>query len=297
MLDPANLDARPAQFFLTPEQLPFRTWLQMLAMVCVMTLSANSIAEPGIALPRVSQVPGGIASLTIEADKPPIYFFEGQRVMVIEEQPGRWRALVGIPLSASPGTYTIESDKGKIPFTVKDKAYEAQHLTIKDDRKVNPYAEDMARIQQESELMKAVFKHFDPVSLPDMQFDLPVKGRLSSPFGLKRFLNNQPRSPHSGLDIAAREGTPIKAPAAGRVAATGDYFFNGQTVLLDHGQGLISMYCHLSAIDVQSGERIERGQLLGKVGQTGRVTGPHLHWSVSLNNSRVDPNLFLKNPP
>jgi len=110
-----------------------------------------------------------------------------------------------------------------------------------------------------------------------------------------RFFNDQPRQPHAGLDIAASQGTAVKAPADGYVISTGEYFFNGNTVFIDHGQGMITMYCHLNHIDVKTGQHIKRGELIGTVGQTGRATGAHLHWSVILNRTMVDPELFLQN--
>ena len=121
----------------------------------------------------------------------------------------------------------------------------------------------------------------------------PVNGIYTSPFGLKRFFNGQPRKPHSGIDIAAAEGTAIKAPASGVIALTGDFFFNGQRVFIDNGQGLVSMMCHMSRIDVQEGQEIKQGEIIGAVGKTGRATGPHVHWTVSLNNARVNPFLFM----
>jgi len=257
-----------------------------------MLLSALTLwAVAAVALPKHEPVPGGVAVIALPAEVESAKY-RNRPVMVVDDARTRY-AVVGIPLSAGPGRHEIEAGGQAIAFTVKPKSYREQHLTIKDERKVNPYAEDMDRINHERREMDAVFDSFTP-GVPSFGFLMPAEGPISSPFGLKRFLNEQPRSPHSGLDIAAPQGTDIVAPAGGRVAATGNYFFNGNTVLIDHGQGLVTMYCHMSRIDVEPGERVAAGDVLGAIGMTGRVTGPHLHWSVSLNDARVDPGLFLQ---
>ena len=242
------------------------------------------------ALPISDPVPGGVAIIPLTG--PHRIFYNERQIMVVAED-GKYYALAGILLSAKPGTHALQSDSGKIEFTVSAKEYETQRLTIENKRKVNPYAKDMDRIIRERQEMDQVFDEFSPIDDPDLAFSLPVKGIVSSTFGLRRIFNDQPRNPHSGLDIAAPEGTQILAPAAGTVSARGDYFFNGNTVLIDHGQGLVTMYCHMSAISVAIGETLARGDLIGEVGQTGRVTGAHLHWGVSLNNARINPSLFV----
>jgi len=206
---------------------------------------------------------------------------------------GDWHAMVGVPLSA--GT-TLEVSVNGNPTTLNldNFAYQEQHIQIKEKRKVNPQKNDMDRIGREYNQMTPVYKSYSPELTPDWhQMILPTQGPYSSAFGLKRFFNGQARKPHSGIDIAAPEGTPIIAPAGGTVALTGDFFFNGKSVFIDHGQGLISMMCHLSQIDVKEGDKLSQGDLIGAVGKTGRATGPHLHWTVSLNNARVNPKLFL----
>ena len=249
-------------------------------------------------LPENSPVPGGIAVIKVDTHVEPVKaYFRKQRVMLLKETQG-WYAIVGLPLSLKPGPYSLSyrTRQGKVlsqQFSVHDKQYAAQHITLKNKRMVNPTAQDLVRIDKETKIIHHALATFRVTSQVDLNFEMPVEGRLSSPFGLRRFFNGEPRKPHSGLDIAADVGTPVKAPAAGIVIATGNYFFNGNTILLDHGQGLVTMYCHMSRIDVKHGEHVEQGQVIGAVGMTGRVTGPHLHWGVSLNNTMVEPHLFL----
>ena len=248
------------------------------------------------ALPQSSLVPGGIAIIptgtrALKAN------YRNHRVMLADHD-GQQYAVIGIPLDARIGVheFTVEiSDDSTqtLSFTVSDKKYVEQRLTITNDRQVNPNTEDMVRINRESAEMNKAFSSWDDSLTPLMQMRAPVAGPKSSSFGLKRFFNDQPRAPHSGMDIAAPEGTPIFAPAPGVIRSTGDYFFNGNTIIIDHGHGLISLYCHMNTIDVTPGTVVEAGEQIGKVGQTGRVTGPHLHWSINLNNVRVDPALFI----
>ena len=259
-------------------------------MKCL-ALTLLMIGQCALGLPTHDSVPGGIALVPLTTDRN--VMFDGRLVMVAESE-GGYVAVVGIPLSRSPGSFHLDTAEGKVHFKVKEKQYEEQRLTIQNKRKVNPYAQDMERITRERAEMDAAFNHFSPVNQADTDFDLPTEGIVSSSFGLRRVLNDQPRSPHSGMDIAApRRRRHTLTSSRKNCRHRGDYFFNGNTVLVDHGQGLITMYCHMSSISVQVGQAVDKGQYLGDVGKTGRVTGAHLHWGVSLNNARVNPDLFL----
>lgn len=257
-------------------------------------LLACSAAE---ALPVHAAVPGGIAVIALPTDATDArVLYRGRPVLTAQENGTRY-ALIGISLSAKPGSDNItlrDASGGErtLGFRIEDKQYPTQRLTIKDKRKVNPLPEDVSRIARELKTMEAAYAAFTPGAV-SITFDPPVAGIASNSFGSRRIFNGEARNPHSGMDIAAPAGTPIVAPAPGTVMLTGDFFFNGQSVFIDHGQGLITMYCHMSRIDVKQGLRVARGERLGTVGSTGRVTGPHLHWTVSLNDARIDPALLI----
>ena len=256
------------------------------------------IATPAaaITLPPNDPVPGGIAVIRLGNKVPatPSVKFDGNRVMVMRNQQD-WYAVVGIPLSTKPGKQLLQVSgvDAPIKFTVKNKQYETQRITIKDQRKVEPNKQDLKRIFRERKRIDSALAHWSSQPPTTLDFIMPVSGRLSSPFGLRRFFNNLPRKPHSGLDIAVPKGTPVKAPLAGEVIETGNFFFNGNSIFIEHGQGLVTMYCHLDTIKVEKGQHVAQGDIIGTTGMTGRATGPHLHWGVSLNNARVDPFLFL----
>lgn len=277
--------------------------LFLLAALVVSTYSSAAVVTEAQLNILNQAVPGGVAIVEISGQSkasnrpPPTARYMDKPVLVTRTDTGKWVAIVGIPLSATVGAQHLEVVQGSkssmYGFTVGDKKYREQRITLKTNKHVDLSPEDLARYEREKKLQDDAYQVFSAQQPSNFLLDRPVKGPLSSPFGLKRFFNDQPRAPHSGLDFAVPTGTPVQAPAAGRVILVGDYFFNGKTVFVDHGQGMISMFCHLSTIDVKTGEPLARGQVLGKVGATGRATGAHLHWNVSLNDARVDPAIFI----
>ncbi len=263
-------------------------------------VQAATSAKPAAApvWPRASQVPGGIARLSLGpgASRPAAHGGDVP-LLVVGGRPG-WTALVGIPLSAPPGAAHIsvrpaEGDASRdVSYAIAPKQYRVQRLEVPPGT-VELSAEDEARYKRERAHLEKLMATFTEPLPQTLEMRVPVPGRRSGSFGLRRVFNGQSRNPHSGMDIAAGTGTPVLAPLAGRVIDTGDYFFNGGTVWLDHGGGLLTMYCHLSRIDVRPGDVLKTGERLALVGATGRVTGPHLHWSVMLNRVMVDPALFI----
>ena len=265
----------------------------------ILTFILGLLTQPLIAFPRNDLKPGGVAVLAVAPSnnpKPRVTYQKNPVAIVKGNQ--NWLAVVGIPLSAKIGNHQIHIYKNNTKnktyqnFTVRNYKYKTQHLTIPNKNKVTPNKKSTKRIEREFFLKKKLKKTYS-ASTPHFNFIRPVAGRDSGRFGLRRILNKQKRNPHSGMDIAAPRGRSVKSAEAGRVIYAGNLFFTGNVVYIDHGNGLLSLYAHLSKINVKKGQQVKRGQIIGKVGKTGRVTGPHLHWSVYLNGNAVDPSLFL----
>lgn len=215
--------------------------------------------------------------------------------------PGIYSGFVPIASSQAPGpvsmSITVQHADTTIhtlntDFEVTAKEFPVQHLTI-DESKTTLSKESLKRHNSERTLILKMFSQSQPAKLWQQSFTLPLKGRLSTPFGVKRFINNEPRNPHSGVDIAAPLGTPVKAAASGRVSLIGEHFFAGNSVYIDHGRDIFSMYFHLDSIAVQEGQTVDSGDIIGRVGATGRATGPHLHWGIRIQDTPIDPFSLL----
>ena len=273
--------------------------IKNLLLIVFFSLSTLKYASADT-FPVASPVPGGVAIVKLNKhyNKQSKVYFSNKRILTRKVN-NIWQAMIGLPLKIKPGIHKIKiinthGKKTEQEFSVHNKDYETRHITIKNKRMVSPTKKDIERHYKEKPYIIAALKTWTENNDVQTQFSLPVNGRFSSIFGLKRIYNNQKRiRRHTGLDIAAPTGTSIKSPAKGKVIRTGSYFFTGNTVFIDHGQGLISMYCHLDKTHVQADQQLQQGDLVGTVGMTGRVSGPHLHWVVSLNNTKVDPKLFL----
>lgn len=266
---------------------------RLLSLLLLLCLAVNAHADSYITRTLNKPVPGGVAVVELgPSATAPKATYQGKPVLVVKEQ-DNWLAIVGIPLTVKPGNERISSGGRNLPFVVGYKKYPEQRITLKNKSQVNPDPAQLKRIEGELAVQLKAYRSFSPNLPSNLVLDKPVNGPLSSKFGVRRFFNGEERNPHSGLDFAVPAGTPIKTPANGKVILVGNYFFNGNTVFVDHGQGFISMFCHMSKIDVNVGQQLVRGAVVGKVGATGRATGPHMHWNVSLNDARVDPAIFI----
>lgn len=275
---------------------------RLVGAACLLVAVAAGAAASRPELPRQRIVPGGVALLPLaEASAPRPHAWRGETPLMVRQSRGKWYAVVGIALADPVGPAQIvvgtgavaAADDRRTAFDIRPWRYREQRLQVA-PAQVNLSDADLERVQRERERIHAALATWTDTSPASLRLQPPIRGPRSSSFGLRRFFNGESRDPHSGMDIAAPTGTAVHVAAAGTVVDTGNYFFNGNTVLVDHGSGLMTLYCHLSSIGVQIGDRLEAGAIIGAVGATGRVTGPHLHFGVALNRAFVDPALFLQ---
>ena len=273
-------------------------------IVCGVVATALTSAAPGIsvAVAARSIQPGEVVVLTLTTiapvDEVRVSAF-GRALAPLRRSPTEWRVVVGIDLDTKPGRYDVSiaagpsgTDRVIHLLTVRPKTFPTRRLTV-DAAFVNPPPDVTARIQEEATRLNGVWASSSPTPLWSGSFVRPVPDAANSAFGTRSVFNGEPRSPHSGADFSSQPGTPVKSPNAGRVVLAADLYFTGNTVVIDHGAGLLSLFAHLRAITVRESDAVTAGTVIGEVGATGRVTGPHLHWTVRLNGARVDPMSLL----
>lgn len=254
-------------------------------------------AEPSILLSPKKVGPGDIMVVTVKHSSGAVEgSFSGKKIY-FNPSKRSVEAVVGIDLKTEPGTYPLEVviDGAR---TVRDvaivkKKYPVQRLTLREDLVVlSP--ENEARAERELKKMSAIWP-VESLRLWNGSFINPLPGKaVGTPFGVRRIINKIPKNPHSGVDITADEGEPVRAPNDGVVILVDDQFFSGKSLVLDHGQGIYTMFFHLSQIDVRYGQAVKKGEAIARVGSTGRSTGAHLHWGVRMQGARVDPLQLFK---
>jgi murein DD-endopeptidase MepM/ murein hydrolase activator NlpD len=240
---------------------------------------------------------GGVAVIDIGTfEEKPKVFYNSYEAKVIQKK-DNYFAVIGIGLNEKVGKKHIvavsHNKKLDFYFYVKSKSYKKEYIKLKSNKRVTLSKKNLARFHKEKAKTKKLLGSFNKTLASDLNFVTPVVGRISSPFGKKRYFNNKPKAPHSGIDIATKRGTPIVAAESGYVAISEAFFFNGNTIYLDHGEGVITIYCHMSKVEVYEGDFVNKGDVIGYVGTTGRSTGPHLHFGVVLNSKAVDPKIFI----
>lgn len=282
-----------------------RIALLVLTVVTVWAVTVTDLraAEPSLDVGhRARSVqPGEVVVLEVRPSEPVVTVLAtafGSTIRFYQDGTSNvWRGIIGIDLDAHPDDYPVavratlgngRTVRSTYLLGVESKEFPTRHLSV-NPTFVNPPADVLERIGREAELQKEIFQTSSAERQWDGGFLRPVPGDSTSSFGRRSVYNGEPRSPHSGTDFRAGAGTPIVAPNAGTVVLAGDLYFSGNVVIIDHGWGLYSYFAHLSSIDVEEGETVARGEMVGNVGATGRVTGPHLHWTVRLNEARVDP--------
>ncbi len=273
------------------------------AALASLALAARAVPALSVAIAARSIQPGELTLLTLTTGRPAsavrVRAFD-REVPAVRTSASAWQAIVGIDLDVKPGRYVVsfETSGGGAPesttydLIVRAKSFPTRVLTV-DPAFVNPPADVMPRVLQDAADLAACWAHSAPERLWTEPFVRPVPQPANSAFGTRSVFNGQPKSPHGGADFLSPAGTPIAAPNAGRVVIARDLYYTGNTVVIDHGLGLFSLLAHMSAIEVHDGDRVAAGDIVGRVGATGRVTGPHLHWTVRVDGARVDPLSLL----
>ena len=255
------------------------------------SLSSNAVDQGKVIFVKI---------FTKDNEEPSLKWMNRKITLLYRPDKKFYEGFVAADLEQKPGTYNLDlnfepsGEKKQVKIKVIKKDYGVRKITIADDSKVNLNEKDLARANRESATMNKLWDASISAPFWDTPFIMPLGSEVIGTFGRRSIINDQPRSPHSGVDMRGKNGTPVKASNDGLVVLTGDHFFTGNTVVIDHGAGILSMYFHLAKINVKKGDKISRGEALGTVGSTGRVTGPHLHWGVRIDGQRIDPVSFVE---
>ncbi len=259
-------------------------------------------AGPAVRLEPQTPAPGEVFRVRVEEGTqacPCRLRLEGREFPLWPAEDGSWEGFGAVDRDLSPGPRTVQvvDSAGRLlaeaRIEVRSRAYGVQEIRV-DPRMVYPRGEDAERVRREARLIRSVLGTVTSRRLWSGGFSLPAQGPVSGPFGVRRVYNGTPRGYHSGLDIAAPRGSPVRAAASGRVALARELYYTGNTVFLDHGLGLYTAYFHMDSLSVREGQRVRAGTVLGTVGSTGRSTGPHLHWGVYVAGVKVDPLSLLR---
>ena len=253
--------------------------------------------DSAVSLSSEKLVRGGVVFIKIVKrgrDLPEVRWMNRKISLLYRPDKNIYEGFIAADLDQKPGIEYLDlafrpsGVKKHIKIKITEKDYGVRRLTLPDN-KVNLNKKDLARAVKEKAVMDRLWNASYPVPFWDASFIMPVDSEVIETFGKRSIINGQPRSPHTGVDLRGKRGTPVKASNSGEVIFTGDHFFTGNTVVIDHGAGIMSMYFHLDKINVNKGDKISRGDVLGNIGSTGRATGPHLHWGIRINDRRIDP--------
>jgi len=270
----------------------------------IIIITTISYAENLTKLPRQKLVPGGIAIISLPSDTVKVTY--NTNPVFITKFKNKKYAIIGIPLDLEDKInkksiyekIIIKTNHKTINklFKVNQTNYPTSRITIKNNQMVKPNNTNLQRILNDQKLIKSNYNSYTNFNnnFSSLLIEQPTKGIASSSFGSRRIINNIKKNPHKGMDIATAKGSPIYSPLLGKVILAKNLFLPGNTVIIDHGKGLKTLYAHLDKINVKPNQTINKNYKIGTVGNTGRVTGPHLHWSIILNGEAVNPNLFLK---